>query len=66
MIRLDIQPYCENYMDFEADVEKPVALYADFCLFEQLGDTIIRYGGALDSSFSELSEVHGRYGLCWS
>lgn len=42
MIRLDIQPYCENCMDFEADVEKPVALYADFVLFEELGDTVIR------------------------
>ena len=27
MIKLDIQPYCENCLMFEADVEKPARMY---------------------------------------
>lgn len=42
MIRLEIKPYCENCMEFEADVEKPALIYADFSLYEQIGDTVIR------------------------
>lgn len=44
-IRLDVQPYCSNCLDFEADVMKPerVNLYSrDTPVYGTLGDTIIR------------------------
>ena len=39
-IKLDIQPYCECCMDFEADVTKPNKIYANDEIV--LGNTIIR------------------------
>ena len=41
-IRLEVQPYCEDCLDFEADVEKPAIYYANFKVVETYGDTIIR------------------------
>lgn len=42
-IRLEVQPYCENCLIFEADVENPKKLYtiADPSTIS-IGDTIIR------------------------
>ena len=42
MIRLEVQPYCESCMDFEADVEKPSTLICSDGVFEMTGDTIVR------------------------
>lgn len=41
MIRLEAQPYCQECMDFEAEVEKPTVLYT---LGNQryTSDTVIR------------------------
>lgn len=41
-IRLEVQPYCEDCLDFEADVEKPNVYYANFDVVETYGDTVIR------------------------
>ena len=42
MIRLEVQPYCDNCMAFEPDVERPIALYADGKIIDRMGDTIVR------------------------
>lgn len=42
MIRLEVQPYCDDCMEFEPDVERPIAFYADFEIIEKMGDTIVR------------------------
>ena len=40
-IKLEVQPYCENCMIFDADVEKPSKLYGyDIPLYQT--DTVIR------------------------
>lgn len=41
-IRLEVESYCDDCLDFEADVEKPTTYYANFELFERYGDTVIR------------------------
>ena len=41
MIKLDIQPYCQNCLNFEADVESPKRAYAGSDIAYQT-DTIVR------------------------
>lgn len=41
MIKLDIQPYCQNCLNFEADVESPERAYAGSDIVYQT-DTIVR------------------------
>lgn len=41
MIKLDIQPYCQNCLNFEADVEPPKRAYAGSDIVCQT-DTIVR------------------------
>lgn len=42
MIILDIKPYCNDCEEFDADVERPKRLYADFGNVVEKTDTIIR------------------------
>jgi len=39
-IRLEVEPYCDDCLDFEADVEKPKTYYANFELFKRYGDSL--------------------------
>ena len=41
-IRLEVESYCDDCLDFEADVEKPTIYYANFEVVETYGDTVIR------------------------
>ena len=41
-IRLEVEPYCQDCPEFEADIQSPVRYYADFELYEKTGDTVIR------------------------
>lgn len=42
-IRLEIEDYCQNCLDFEADVTKPTRMYAkDEVIIGTYGDTIVR------------------------
>ena len=40
-IKLEVQPYCEDCMIFEADVERPMKLYGNDMPLRQT-DTVIR------------------------
>lgn len=40
-IKLDVRPYCENCMIFDADVERPTKLYGNDLPLHQT-DTIVR------------------------
>lgn len=42
MIRLELEPYCQDCDHFKADVEKSVQYYADFVFYDSIGDTVIR------------------------
>lgn len=42
MIQIDVMDYCDNCLDFEADVEKPVPLYAGGKEYMTCGNTVIR------------------------
>lgn len=47
MIKLDIQPYCDDCSVFEADVEMPRKAYLKSCMGEEIvtqSDTIVRCG----------------------
>lgn len=41
MIKLEVESYCHSCPDFEVDVEKPTAYYANFEECETVGDTVI-------------------------
>lgn len=41
MIKLDLEPYCQECLQFEPEVEKPVVYYGDQEVYYG-GDTIIR------------------------
>lgn len=42
MIRLEVQPYCQECLDFEADVDK-AELISDGSVRRLQSDTIVRY-----------------------
>lgn len=43
MIILEVQPYCDNCLNFQADVERPHRFYANGQLLEiEQTDTIVR------------------------
>lgn len=42
MIKLEIEEYCQDCPQFEAEVENPVPLYAAGMIYEYVGDTTIR------------------------
>lgn len=41
MIRLEVESYCHECPYFEAEVKNPQVLYADFEIYEIVGDTIV-------------------------
>ena len=41
-IELEVQPYCENCLVFEPDVERPTKAYTNFDEVLILSDTIVR------------------------
>ena len=41
MIRLKVESYCHECPYFEAEVKNPQVLYADFEIYEIVGDTIV-------------------------
>lgn len=41
MIRIDVQPYCQDCLDFTPELEPAVSYYADFEEYSR-SDTIIR------------------------
>lgn len=42
MIRLEVEPYCQDCLDFEPDVTKPTRMYAADEVVGALGDTVVR------------------------
>ncbi len=42
MIKIDVESYCQNCLDFKADVTKPERLYAGNEEVALIGDTIVR------------------------
>lgn len=41
MIKLKVEPYCQDCSDFEVEIEKPQAYYAAFNRCVTIGDTVI-------------------------
>lgn len=41
MIRLEVQPYCQDCVGFEADVKKPEKIYGEDDIIT-MGDTVVR------------------------
>ena len=41
-IKLEIKEYCQDCLDFEADVSKPIRMYANDDAVGSYGDTVIR------------------------
>lgn len=42
MIKIEVEDYCHECLDFQPDVEKPVVLYSDTDRYVCIGDTIVR------------------------
>ena len=42
MITVEVEEYCQDCMDFEPDVEKPIVLYTDTDRYALLSGTVIR------------------------
>jgi len=42
MIKVEVEEYCQQCLDFEPEVEKPVAAYTDSDRYIYFGDTIVR------------------------
>ena len=42
MIKIEVEDYCHNCLDFQADVTKPERMYHEDIEVVQIGDTVVR------------------------